>query len=61
MTDEWDELPDHEEARGENGGQMKSDSDAVDAGAVPIPFARGGAARKATLGSAGDAEVGESG
>lgn len=61
MPDGGDELPDYEEAGGEDAAEVEGDADAFDAGVVPVPFAWVGDGGEAGGGTAGDVEVGEAG
>lgn len=61
MANDGEELPWHEEASGENGGEVDSDSDAVDAIAIPEPFPWRCAVGETTAGAASNVEVGEPG
>ena len=39
VSDDGDELPDHEEAGWQNGTEVNGDADSIDAGSEPVPFA----------------------
>lgn len=61
VADDGEKLEDHEDAGGNNRGEVEGDSDAVDAVLVPEPFAGDGAGFEGGRGVAADVEVGEAG
>lgn len=61
VTDEGHELPDYEQTGRKDGDEMDSDPNAMDAVAVPVPFALCCTVGKATAGGAGYVHVGETG
>lgn len=59
VSDDGDELPDHEEAGWQDGTEVKADADSIDAGMVPVPLAGKSTVGEAAWGGACDVEVGE--
>ena len=59
MPDYRDELPNDEEPSGKDGGKVDGDADAVNALAVPVPFARRCAIGEAAAGGTGNVQVGK--
>ena len=61
VSDDGDELPDHEQASWENGTKVEGYANAAETGMIPVPLARRRTVSEAAGGSAADVEIGEAG
>lgn len=57
VSNDGDELPDHEESGGEDAGEMEGDSDSFVSRLVVVPFSWGGTIHETGEFFAGDTEV----